>query len=107
MARIETWLDCDLKKIIRVHAIKGNVFTQDHLGNLIGVRVYDNGEPVTLAGSVNGYCILADGSTVPVDGDRDTSGNRAWIILPQSAYAVPGTIRITIKLTETDGDEDE
>lgn len=105
MARIETWLDCDLKKIIRVHEIKGNVFTQDHLGNLIGVRVYDNGEPVTLAGSVNGYCILADGSTVPVDGDRDTSGNRAWIILPQSAYAVPGTIRITIKLTETDGDD--
>ena len=105
MARIETWLDCDLKKIIRVHEIKGNVFTQDHLGNLIGVRVYDDGEPVTLAGSVNGYCILADGSTVPVDGDRDTSGNRAWIILPQSAYAVPGTIRITIKLTETDGDD--
>lgn len=99
MARIETWVNCDLKKTVQVHRVTGNLFTLDNQGNLIGVRVFDNRQPVTLAGTVNGYCILADGTTVPVAGSR--SGNTAYIILPQSAYAVPGIIKIMIKLTES------
>jgi hypothetical protein len=99
MARIETWVDCDLKKIVQVQEVRGNVFTLDNLGNLVGVRVYSDGQPVTLSGSVNGYCILADGTTIPVAGSR--SGNTAYIILPQSAYAVPGIIKIMIKLTDS------
>lgn len=99
MARIETWVNCDLKKTVQVHRVTGNLFTLDNQGNLIGVRVFENGQPVTLAGTVNGYCILADGTTVPVAGSR--SGNTAYIILPQSAYAVPGIIKIMIKLTES------
>lgn len=98
MARFETWVNRDLKKIMTAEDIRGTVFTLDNLGNLIGVRVFSDGEPVTLSGTVNGYCILADGSTVPVSGYK--SENRAWINLPQSAYAVPGMIRIAIKLTE-------
>ena len=100
MAMIETWFDQDLLAPVPVHVLSGVVFDQDSLGNLIGVRITKDGEPVTLTGSVNGYCILSDGSTIPVDGSRDASGNNAWIILPQSAYLVLGTISIVIKLTD-------
>ena len=100
MAMIETWFDQDLLAPVPVHVLNGVVFDQDSLGNLIGVRITKDGEPVTLTGSVNGYCILSDGSTIPVDGSRDTSGNRAWIVLPQSAYLVLGSISIVIKLTD-------
>lgn len=98
MAMFETWVNRDLMKIMTEEDIRGTVFTLDNQGNKIGVRVFSNGQPVTLSGTVNGYCILADGTTVPVSGSR--SGNQAWIILPQSAYAVPGMIRIAIKLTD-------
>lgn len=100
MAMIETWFDQDLLAPVPVHVLSGVVFDQDSLGNLIGVRITKDGEPVTLTGSVNGYCILSDGSTIPVDGSRDNSGNSAWIVLPQSAYLVLGTISIVIKLTD-------
>ena len=71
MARIESWFECDLKKAVQVQAINGNVFSMDNQGNLVGIKVYDDGEPVTLSGSVTGYCILADGTTVSVAGTRE------------------------------------
>lgn len=97
MANIETWFDQDLMKPVQVRNL-GNIFNQDSLGNLIGVRVKKNGEDFTLSGAVNGYCIIADGSTVPVVGTR--SGNKASIILPASAYSINGPIAIAIKLTD-------
>jgi len=97
MANIETWFEQDLMNPVTVRNV-GSIFSQDSLGNLIGVRVKKNGDDFTLSGSVNGYCILADGSTVPVIGTR--SGNTASIILPASAYSVTGPIAIAIKLTD-------
>ena len=98
MARIECWFEQDLKKPVRVQTISGNVFSLDHNGTLVGVKVFDNGSPATLAGTVTAYCILNDGTTVPVAGTRD--GNQAYILMPQSALAVPGPIKILIKLTD-------
>lgn len=97
MARIENWYKQDLKKPVPIRRME-TVFNQDALGHLFGVEVYDNGEAVALAGSVTGYCLLADGTTVPVAGTR--SGNKASIIIPQTAYSVIGPITITVKLTE-------
>ena len=99
MARIECWFDQDLLKPVKVQAIGGNVFSLDNNGTLVGVRAYSNGTAATLSGSVTGYCILADGTTVPVAGYRD--GNKAYILMPQSALAIPGTIKIMIKLTDS------
>ena len=65
MARIETWVDCDLKKPVLMHYPKGLMFSEDNLGNLIGVNVFSDGAPVTLSGSVTGYCILANGTSIP------------------------------------------
>ena len=97
MARIEKWYKQDLKKSVPVRRME-TVFNQDALGHLFGVEVYSDGEAVTLGGSVTGYCLLADGTTVPVSGTR--SANRASIVIPQTAYSVIGPITITVKLTE-------
>jgi len=98
MARIESWFEQDLKKPVIQRYIKGNFFSLDNVGNLVGVKVYDNGAEATLSGSVTGYCVLADGTTVPVSGTR--SGNQAYILLPQSALSIPGYIGIVLKLTD-------
>jgi len=100
MARIETWVDCDLKKPVLMHYPKGLMFSEDNLGNLIGVNVYSDGEPATLAGSVTGYCILANGTSVPVPGFL--TSNRVYITIPGSAYTVPGQIVIILKLKDND-----
>ena len=101
MAVIETLLQCDLKKPVQVKQLTGNLFSLDNDGNLIGVRVTSGGQPVVLEGVVTGYCILADGQTVVVTGDNTgiVDECKAYIILPQLAYSVPGQINIIIKLT--------
>lgn len=97
MAVIESWVRCDLKKPVQVQMLGGNLFSMDNQGNKIGVEVFDNGETATISGSVSGSVIRSDGSTVAVSGTL--SGNKASIVLPQAAYAVPGFITIVIKLT--------
>ena len=100
MAQIETWLECDLQKPVVVRQLTGNVFLADAQGNVVGVKVTNNGEDVVLSGSVMGYIIRADGATVAVNGT--VSGNRASIVLPQSAYTVVGPISIAIRLVSGD-----
>lgn len=97
MARIETWFNQDLKKPVKVQYLDGNVFSQDNSGNVIGVNVYDNGQVASLSGTVAANVIRADGGTVAVSGSL--SGNKASVVLPQTAYAIPGPISVIIKLT--------
>lgn len=102
MAVIETWLRQDLKGLVTVRSLQGQVFSLDNGGNLIGVKVTKDGNPVTLTGTVTGYCILSDGQTVTVTGSGSAgiqNGNEAYIVLPQLVYSVPGQISIVIKLT--------
>lgn len=100
MPLLETWLRCELTEPVKVHYLKGNVFSMDSLGNRIGVSVYKEGHPFTLSGSAQGYCVLASGATVPVPGVR--SDNYVYIDLIQDCYAVQGPISIVIKLTDGD-----
>lgn len=96
---IETWLKCDLKSMVHVRRLEGNIFSQDNLGNLIGVKIYENGEPAEVEGGVTGYVIRNDGETVLVTGELEE--NRASIILPASAYAIVGPVSIVIKVGTT------
>ena len=91
----EFWQATDLKNLPEVKHLGGQVFSQDSGANKIGVEVTDNGEPVTLTGSIRANVIRADGTTLEITGEK--SGNRAWVILPAEAYAVPGHIGIFIK----------
>lgn len=96
MVQFETWFSVNLNKAPQVQTIHGNVFSQDNLGNVVGVRVMNGNEEAVLEGTVLGYIIREDGKTVMVDGE--ISGNTAYIVMPESAYAVPGRIQIAIRL---------
>lgn len=98
MAQFEYWIKSDLKKAMLVREPVGVLFSRDKGANRIGVEVYSDGSPVTLSGSVVGYCVLATGVVVTVPGTR--SSNKASIVLPEAAYAVPGRINIVIKLDD-------
>ena len=95
----ETWLVSDLKKPMEVVRLTGNLFSADNQGNLIGVRILDDGEAATISGAVRGYVIREDGKTVVVPGTL--SGNEASIILPRGCYNVPGPVSIVIKVDKT------
>lgn len=95
MAVLETWFNQDLTKPVKVQVVKGNLFSQDNNGNLIGVKVFNNGTPVTLTGTITASIIRADGTTVAEIGT--ISGNEASVTLPSSAYAIPGIETIVIK----------
>ena len=97
MAQNETWLNHDLLEAVQVQYLDGNLFSQDNAGNLIGVLLNRGGVPYAGGGSVSANVIRADGATVAVVGAL--SGNAATVVLPQSAYAVPGVVSIVVKLT--------
>lgn len=96
MTKFETWLKSDLSRMIQVQPLDGVMFTADNAGNIIGVEVTDNGQPANISGGVTGWAIRADGGTVMIDGTL--SGNRASVVMPASAYVVPGPISIVIKV---------
>lgn len=91
----EYWLETDLQRLAEVKH-SGIVFSQDSGANKIGVKVTNNGIPVTLTGTVNGYVIKPDGTTIEITGDK--SGNEAWVVLSSSAYSVVGSISVFVKL---------
>ena len=97
MARVESWFNQDLCEAVKVRYLDGNVFSADNAGNLIGVHVFDNGEPASLSGSISGSVIRSDGGMVAIEGVL--SNNDAYVVLPQAAYAIPGPISIIIKIT--------
>ena len=103
MAKIETWLNCDLQKAVQAQALTGNVFSQDNNGNRILVRIFNGGQKATVSGSVTANCILADGSTVNVNGTLTSADGQsvAYVDIPQGVLLVPGTLKIAIKLTDS------
>ena len=91
-------LVCEMTHPVEVQYINGNLFSFDHGGNAVHVYVKYAGEPVEIAGSVSASVIRADGTTVAVPGA--VSGSMAYVILPQSCYAVPGVVSVVVKVTE-------
>lgn len=98
---LETWYDQDLKQPVRINRLPGCLFAGDIEGNEIGVRITSDGEPITFTGleTVVGYIIRPDGETVTIT-DGTTSGNEASIVLSEDCYAIPGNVRITIKIDD-------
>ena len=92
MATITTDLICNLNQPVAVTFLHGNLFSQDAAANTINIEVTDNGAPATIGGTVSANVIRADGETVAVSGAID--GNKAYVILPQACYAVPGRVEI-------------
>lgn len=100
MAVFETVLKSDLKKPVQVKQLSGNLFSGDSGGNKITVEVLDNGSPATLSGTVTGYVIREDNSTVTISNGTLTE-NKASITLPASVYTVVGRVSIVVKVGTT------
>lgn len=98
MAVIEKWFMQDLQKPVVVHHLDGSLFSHNGNGNRIGVELYNGGEPLeSITGTVSGYVVVSDGTTVPCTGAK--SGNRASILIPAAAY-VPGNVFVSIFVTD-------
>lgn len=95
--QFEKWFSVDLLNTIgHVQDIGTLMFTGDNNSHKIGVKLYKGTEPQTVTGTVVGYVIRGDGGTVAVSGS--SSGNEAWIILPEAAFAYQGRISIAIQI---------
>jgi hypothetical protein len=70
----------------------------DANANRFGFRCLRNGQPVSLIGSaVVGHFIHADRNTVELTGEID--GDKAFVTLPDTCYAVEGKFTLAIKLS--------
>lgn len=103
----EAWFDQDIKKPIETRFCDGLVFNQDNCSLLVGVRLYDNGEPVTQLQGLTCVCnvILPDASTLSFDGS--IQGNAFSALLPQDCFAVQGTITVYLRAVEGTNENDE
>lgn len=100
MATINIDVKCDLNKPVVVRHLDGMVFSQDVKANRIRVSAFRDGSPVDLSsGSVSANIIRADGATVVQTGTIEE--NVCSVVLPSSAYAVPGAIAIFVKHTSS------
>ena len=95
MRMFERWMETDLNQLPKVED-SGLTFSQDSGANKLGVKVFDNGDPVTLSGTVKAWVVRANGTTIQINGSK--SGNTAWVVLTSDAYAVVGRIGVFIKL---------
>ena len=98
MATVNINLSCDLQQAVEVKNLCGSFFSADNGGNTVNVSVYDNGVPASISGNVSAKVIRGDGETITVTGGS-ISGNVASISLPADAYAVPGIITVTVRMT--------
>jgi hypothetical protein len=93
----EYWIKTDVSQLPIVNHLQGRWFSQDSGANRIGVEVTENGEPLTLSGTVSVNVVKPDGSTITVNGSK--TANKAWVDLPSGAYSVVGKIGVFIKIT--------
>ena len=94
---IESWFKQDLNKAVQIQYLDGTLFSGNGNGNVIGVEITKDGEPINVVGTVSGTVFLCDGTTVPCTGSK--SGNKASILIPASAY-LPGVSLISIIITD-------
>lgn len=72
----------------------------DVSGNIYGVRLFRNGNPVSMSGaSCVGYFIRSDGITLVINGT--VSNGIAYVELPEAAYAVGGNFTLAVKVSGT------
>lgn len=102
MARFERWFDQDLSYKLETRHTQSISFSEDNLSVLLGVRLYENGAPVSVSGSVVCYAIRNDGNTVVFSGSL--SSNQAYAVLPKSCFVSPGPLAVMLQLVTGTGD---
>ena len=72
----------------------------DIKANRFGVRLFRGGEPEAVTGTCQGFLMRPGRTNLQIQGSTYTSvsGNTAYVILPQDAYAYEGQFSLAIKL---------
>lgn len=92
--------DYDVNGPVKVQYLDGNFFSQDAYGNIFYIYLHDGENPVTLTGTVSADVVRPDGGTIACS-DGGISGNIVFIRFPPAVYAIPGTISIVVKVTDS------
>ena len=81
--------------------LKHSIGMKDQKADHFGVRVFRNGEAVSLTGvSVQGVFMPPQGSPIAITSGNIVSGNVAEVVLPQACYNYDGQFTLAIKLVD-------
>ena len=82
--------------------LQHSIGMKDQKADHFGVRVFRNGEPVSLTGvSVQGVFMPPEGSPIAITSGNIVSGNVAEVVLPQACYNYDGQFTLAIKLVDS------
>lgn len=98
--QFEQWVDIHLEKGRAAQTDFGILYEGDNNSLKLGVRLFENGQSHTVSGSVSGWAVLASGQTVSPFSETGSSGNEAWVIVPQSAL-YPGRLQVFLRVTDS------
>lgn len=99
MAQFHSYFPVELRDRGPTRAQLPEMFSTDDKSNVIGARVTDGGEAVTLTGSVTGIILRSNGTRHTTPGNI-IQGNLAYIALSAAALSVPGNITVFVNITE-------
>lgn len=89
----------DLSKPISTETLRGNEFTGEQMAHKFVIHVTQDGEAVTLTGTVSAYFLQANGASQDITGSTLcglTDDGAAWVSLPSDCYEVPGRFHLAI-----------
>ena len=82
--------------------LKHSIGYKDQKADHFGVRVFRDGEAVSLTGvSVQGVFMPPQGSPIAITSGNIVSGNVAEVVLPQACYNYDGQFTLAIKLVDS------
>lgn len=100
--------DIKLMNIVDIELNSGNLHrswlnhsigTGDAKANCFGVRLFRDGEAVSLTGgSVQGFFRNSHGENIAITSGNKISGNVAYVVLPQACYNYEGQFTLAIKV---------
>lgn len=98
--QFEKWYTVDLEKPQnRIAELGFLLFNGDNDSVRLGVELRRNGSAETVSGTVKGLVLMPNGTAL-ADITGDKSENRAWVDLPEPAFALEGRIQIAIRITD-------
>lgn len=89
-----TW---NQNRMVNIEDLRGMAFQAEAQGHTFEISgINDNGEAITLTGTVSGVFMRPDGSAVPLTGS--ISGGKALLTLDADCYAISGRFVLTVFL---------
>lgn len=94
----------NLNKMNETELLRGQAFTTEDGGHEFVITCRQDGEDLTLSGTISGRFMRADGVSVQLTPSYAGIANgKAWVILPANCYTVRGQFVLVIYHTDGDG----